>query len=269
MSLILFILGFILVVYLIFKFIKKVVFAVITLVLLVVLIFASVIGLVYLDLNNLASQKDFDIQIVYSNEDEYILGVSIPVENQTPIVEQTSGLPESELVSLDVEQIEDEDNKFVIVIDDSVYQEILNEDEYVVPGLEVPEDYTYETKLDKEELVTIMETNDMEELVDILIDKNNVTGLELIFFEPIVTEMVSTRLENNSLELDETAFLLGLYENIQDEKNVLTLIEAYKEGDIEVYPDRFTFKLLRMLPAGTVSSYIPSFEMDMGYKEYD
>ena len=76
-SLILLLVGFVVLVYLIFKFIKKLVFAVITVVLLVVLIFAGVGGIVYLDVNNLASQKDFDVNVVYYDRtsESYLTGV--------------------------------------------------------------------------------------------------------------------------------------------------------------------------------------------------
>ena len=50
-----------------------------------------------------------------------------------------------------------------------------------------------------------------------------------------------------------------MQESMKDKNNIITLLKAYKNDEgISVYPDRFTFKLVRMVPINTIESYIPT-----------
>ena len=62
------------------------------------------------------------------------------------------------------------------------------------------------------------------------------------------------------LLLDKQFFMFVLSSSVEDESNVLKFVEGYKEGGVEVYPDRLTFKLVRWLPVDTVKSFIPAMD---------
>lgn len=127
-NLILLVVGFLVLVWLIFKFIKKLVFAILAVFLLVILIFGGTIGLVYLDLNNLAAQEDFEINLVLKEGENYILGTSFDVKNQEFDVSSVNTLTESDLNDLNVKEISDEDNLFIVELDKEFFEEIMVEE---------------------------------------------------------------------------------------------------------------------------------------------
>ena len=64
LSLILLVIGFLVVVYLIFKLIKKLIVAVFTVIFVFILIIAGIFGLVYMDFKQLSMQQDFDVNLI-------------------------------------------------------------------------------------------------------------------------------------------------------------------------------------------------------------
>lgn len=266
MSLIIFIIAFIAVVYLIFKFIKKLVFAVITLILLVVVIVGGVGGLVYLDFKQLSTQKDFDINLVYEDAatNDLILGTNIPVRNQQLEITGVEKLSISELDSLTPQDITTDDNKFVIVINDEVFKQIMNQDVYdlnKIDGVDFSSYSSYDLTLTKEEITQIIEAQDgTDMLLEIILEKNQITGFAKDLAKPMLKDEISKGLQANNMTFKEALFLFVLSQSVQDEQNVLTILEAYKsDSGVQVYPDRFTFKLVRMLPISTIQQYLPNF----------
>ena len=87
-SFILLILGFLVVTYLIFKFIKKIFVAIFSFIFLIILIIGSVIGLAILDVNNLASQENFEVNVCYGNSQNPLFGLTLPIINKSPVLEK-------------------------------------------------------------------------------------------------------------------------------------------------------------------------------------
>jgi energy-coupling factor transporter transmembrane protein EcfT len=252
------VIGFLVLVYLIFKFIKKAIFAVIAVVAVLVLIFGGTIGLVYLDLNNLASQTDYQIEFVLSEDGEYLLGASVPITNQNVDLESVEGISRTEINEIDVESYEDEENKFLVEIDKDFLESIMV-DKYEIEGIELPEEFAdYDVSLTKEEVLSLMDVgSDSDELVDILFDKNNVSGLVATIGKPVLAAQVDSYIEERNMTFRTAVFLIALTGSIEKESNILKLIEGYKnDGAIEIYPDRFTFSLVRMLPASFIMGFI-------------
>ncbi len=266
MSFIIFILLFIVVVYLIFKFIKKLVFAVITLVVFVFLIFGGVGGIVYMDLKQLSSQDDFNIDLVYREEatDNYILGASIPVRNQEVDVESVERISKADLEGLDTSEISDDDKRFVVVINDETFSSILTKDTYDlrdIDGLELESYEDYNLTLTKSEVLEIVKSEDgLDRLLDIIFEKNDVSGITKTLGKPALYDSIYKNLDERNLRFKEALFLFVLSDSASNERSVLTILDAYKNDEgVEVYPDRFTFKLVRLLPISTLKEYLPDF----------
>lgn len=262
-TLILLILGFALLVFLIFKFIKKIIFAVLTLVLLVVLIIGTVFGLVYLDYNYLKNQKDFDVNIVYKDGEDYVLGAVIPVKNKSMDFEAVSGLDGESLSSIDVDSINSDDDLFVITVDKALYYSLLNEESYEIPGMDSSEFADYDTTLNPDEVKRVMEATDaIGEYLEIVFVKNDIDDMVKSVTEPMIRMKIESELDSRNMDFKQMIFLVTMSSVIGGERNVLTLIEGYKDEEIMIYPERFTFKLLKYLPAGTIKSFIPEVDVD-------
>lgn len=260
-ALILLILGFALLVYLIFKFIKKIVFAIFSVVLLVVLIIGGVIGLVYLDYNYITSQNDIDVKLIYADGENYLVGATIPVKNQSMIVEEVSGISKTQLNDLDVEEIDEDSKQIVVVMDKGLYAEVLTQESYSVPDLDSPEFEGYDLTLTRDEVLLILDSSDaLSEFLNIMYEKNDVDPLMREISEPVVREMIESELEKRDMTFKQLVFLTALTQSLEDQKNLVTVIEGFKNEELNVYPERFTYKLLRMLPVDTIKSYVPDFQ---------
>lgn len=256
-NLILLVVGFLVLVWLIFKFIKKLVFAILAVFLLVILIFGGTIGLVYLDLNNLAAQEDFEINLVLKEGENYILGTSFDVKNQEFDVSSVNTLTESDLNDLNVKEISDEDNLFIVELDKEFFEEIMVE-EYTFEGIQGYEDY--DLSLTKNEVLELIdESSSSEELVDILLEKNEVDGILADIAKPTLVSEIDSYINNSGVQFQEAIFLMALSQSVSDKSNALDLVQGFKDDEISIYPDRFTFGLVRMLPAETLQENLPDF----------
>ena len=257
LGLILFVVGFLVLVFLIFKFIKKIVYAVITLVLLVFLIFGGTIGLVYLDLNNLASQNDFDVNLVLREGENYLIGANIPVVNQEPNIDGISVI--SDLGALNPDDIEKDDNLFLVEIDKEFYSSILLDNydlsSYLDEGSTDLEGY--DLTITKEEVLDLVgRDSTADDVVDLLLTKNEVVGFERTIATPFLTAFVEGMLAEKGLDVKTTVFLASIVGSFDDESNILVFIEGFKDDQIEITPDRLTFKMVRMLPADMILGFI-------------
>lgn len=266
MSLIIFIVAVIAVIYLIFKFIKKLVFAVFTLVLLFVIVVGGIGGLVYLDYKQLSTQKDFDVKVVYmdSSTDNLVFGTNIPVENQQVNVKGISGISKTDISNLKPDKVTDSDNEFVIVIDDKTFESLVTKDKYdlkSIPGVNLAGYESYDLSLTKNEVLEIMKSEDgLDKMLDIVLEKNNIIGIAKDLAKPLLKEKISASLQSSNLTFRQALFMFVLSDGVQSENGALTVLEAYKNQDgVGVYPDRFTFKLVRMLPVSTIKQYLLSF----------
>jgi len=257
---ILIILAFIVGVFLIFKLIKKLVFAILTFILLIVLFVAGVGAVVYMDMNYLASQKDFNVNLVLNDVDTYEIGVDIPVINQEVAVKQVSSL--ENLDKLDLKSLEDEDNIIGVVLEKETYLSLIKGQEFdfseVIPTESLGDLGEFNLKLTSEQVVQILDSNTPDNLfVSILFENNNIPKVLETMGKPIVSKALEEGLKAQGLGIKEVVFMLSLKESLNNQDSILTLLQAFKDETFNVYPDRFTFSLVRMLPVEMIQEYIP------------
>lgn len=261
MSLILLILGFIVVVFLIFKFIKKLVFAVITLVFFVIIIIGSVFGLAYLDYSHLTSQNDYTVDVVYLKDNEYSLGLRVPIVNGNPDINKVESISKTELEDLKPENIENEDARFVIVITEELYNKLLeNADVYQMSDEESSSFGQFELNLsiESDQAKDITESPDpKEELKDVIIENNDFSNAEEVLADPIIDSYIEKSLEEVGIDANEAMFAVVIQQSLEEQENIITIVEAFKEEDLEIYPQRFTFTLAKnIVPIGTIKSFL-------------
>jgi hypothetical protein len=252
------------VVYLIFKFIKKVIFAILTVVVLVFLVMGGIGALIYSDVNNLTSQGDYDLTMIYSSNEEYLFGFSMPIENQSLNIDKLSSVSGIYMSELDVDEIDKEDNEFVIIIDESRFESLISQEGYdlnTIEGFEMGEFSDYDLTLTKSEVIEIIESgDDTSKLIDILFEKNDLSEIEKAMGRPLLKASIENELVNFGLDFREVLFLVVVYSSVESEDGIVNLVEGYKEGDLEVYPNRISFKFLKLLPTDTVKGFLSEDE---------
>jgi len=257
-NLILILLAIVVGVYLIFKFIKKLVFAVFTAVFLFVAVIGGVFGLVYLDFNQLSSQTDFDIDVIYVNEGNYAFGTQIMVRNNSQInLTSVKGISGSDLSAIDINKITKEDNLFVVEVDSVLFNSLIENNTFSFNQFasnDALSSFTLEFT-GSEISNLLVSTNAKNEFVTLLLDKNNMKGIIRETVKPIINSEIT----NLPFDIKQLLFLAVMQESLKNKDNILTLLKAYKnDNGLAVYPDRYSFKLLKMLPVDTIQSYIPS-----------
>ncbi len=244
------ILGFLILAYVIFKLIKKVVFAIIAVVLLVVLVFGGVAGLVYIDMKNLADKTDYDVNFLLEEEDDYSLGFGFPVREGEFELLNVYGLSQDDISKIDVDEISKSDNLFIVSINRD-FLESLTPDKYPVDSFISPEENKdYNLTFTNGEVLSLMNSkSQISDVIDIVLEKDDVES-----------ESLSTKIEEHLLEKDidvgTAIFSVVLSDIFSDESNSLDLITGYKEGEINIYPDRISFKLIKWLPTKTIQSFL-------------
>lgn len=246
------------VIYLIFKFIKKLVFAVFTLFLFLILIVVGIAGIVYMDYSYLTSQNNFDLKVVYKTSDKYAFGSNIKIVNQTPDLEKIKTISSKELTSLKPEDISSEDKMFVIVMDEELFKSIMTKDSYSIPGINSSEQLKkYDLSLTKFDVIEVINAeDDIGKFIEIVLKKNKLSVLEKTLFETIGKQMIKSELDKKGITLKEAVFLTVVSEEMQNEKNVIKLVEGFKDETLMIYPERFSFKLVRLLPVDTIQGFI-------------
>ncbi len=252
------ILGFVVVTFLIFKLIKKIVVAIFSFVFLILIIVGAVFGVVYLDYNYLASQNNFDVNIIYGNSDSSEFGVTIPIVDKQPDL--------TEISNFDVKTITDEilnaeEGDFNIFVNKSLFNNLLNDNndyyligtkDLVYSGIEI------ESKLTKSQVLEIINSNDgFNTYVDILFELNGEPELMGVSLKPMIKTELNNNLDEMNIGLKEALFL-SVFEEISTDSNAgITLIQGFKNDELEIYPQRFSFGLIKYLPVDTLTSFIP------------
>ncbi|MCA9497156.1 MAG: hypothetical protein KC589_09500 [Nanoarchaeota archaeon] len=252
-GLILFLIGVLFVIVMIFKFIKKIVFAILSVVLFLALIIGGIFLLVYLDVSNLSEQTDFDIKILYGNSDSPVMGVSVPIKDQD--------LDSFAVKSLDIETFnkdnlkELEEGEFYVFVSKDLYASLLNnETKYYLEGTKEIEisGTQIDTSLTDIQVLQLMSSpTAMDDYVNIIYSQNDF-GFLGEDVKPIIKTRIETELNVIKITFQEAVFISALISSVMDSENSLKLVEAFKEDELEVYPDKFTFKLVKMLPAKTI-----------------
>lgn len=246
------------VIYLIFKFIKKLVFAIFSLILFFVLIIAGIAGVVYMDYNYLTSQNDFDLKVIYKTSDKYVFGSNIKIVNKTPDLNSIKSISSKDLSSLKPEEISSEDKVFVIVMDEELFKSIMTKESYKIPGLDSNAELKkYDLTLTKFDVIEVVNAeDDIGKYIEIVEKKNKLSLLEKTLFETVGKQMIKSELDKKGITLKEAVFLSVISDEMKNENNAVKMVEGFKDEKLEVYPERFSFKLVRLLPVDTVKGFI-------------
>lgn len=247
-------LVFLVVVYLIFKIIKKVVFAILTVILLLILIMGGIVTLAYTDYNYLSSQKDFDVNIFLGDEDDLFLGVVIPIENRSMEIEGMRGIGENELSLLSPKKASRETNSFYVLVSEETFDKLIKNKTFNLGDLiDMGEVEELDLELDEGEIERVLLSEvPNEEFTKIIIEQDifeNALG-DLIISQ--ITNQIDMFFSQQNITAKEAVFLIVMAESFKSRDGLSIIVEAYKKGEIIVYPDRFTFKLLRMLPVDRI-----------------
>jgi hypothetical protein len=258
LSLILLIIGFLVVVFLIFKFIKKLVVAIVSVIFVFLLLVGAVVGLVYLDLNNLMENENYDIHVVYSKDNTNLLGVKVPIQNKSLNIDNIKSISQYNLDNLNTDELEKEDKKFVVIIPNSSFVKLTANQTYDISemgiGTSQMDDFTFE--LTGKEVVKIIESQDsMDMFITILFEKNNIDDVAADLLKPTVEAALEGEFDKREISLKEVLFLYSASKSLESQKKLVILFEDYKDKEIEVYPDRLTFKVLKLLPIDILKDY--------------
>lgn len=258
---ILLILGFIVATVLIFKLIKKIIFAIITFILLILMVIGSVFGLVYLDYNHLASQSDFDINLMYGTVDSPQFGVFLSVRNKSLDTENFRKYDISNLNGLDLDEVEE---NFYVFFSQNLFASMLSDKETYY--LEGTNDLTIsgvgiDAGLSKQEVLDILSSNDAKnKYLDYVLAKNDIPSFLQATAKTSAQKYIDDALSEFNLNIQEALFLSLIDDVVSADTNAIKLVQGFQNQELEIYPDRFTFKLVRMLPANMFAENIPSFE---------
>jgi len=262
LTLLLLVLGFVIFSILIFKLIKKIIFAVITFIFLIVLTVASVFGLVYLDFNHLSSQSDFNVNLIYGNSENPDIGISLEVKNKSLDYENFKRFDISTLKDIDLNDGDNEnfyiffDKKFLanMLKDDGVYY-LEGTKDLRIAGMKI------ETGLTKDEYLMLLDSQDSDvngKFVSLILEKNSDYSMLGDLFKEEANDFLKNSLKSFNLDLKEALFLSIISESFNSNSNLIEFIQGFKENDLEVYPNRFTFTLIKMLPTNFLTDKIES-----------
>jgi hypothetical protein len=255
-SLLLLVAGFILVAVLIFKFIKRMLYAVLSLVGLVLLIVGSLFGVVFLDYQYLTSQENMTLHMVYAQDGTYELGTSLPIREQQPVVEEMYGTTAEELSGF--EDSFTKKDGILLSVEKGLLEDLLGNRTFSLPLEGASSIDGYDLQLSSEEVLTILnaEGDGVDTLLDILFEKNSVPQAQQDLAREQLTGQIRSELERNDLTLKEAMFGYVVQDSIQQRDNVLALIEGFKNERLDVRPERFSYKLFRLLPATTLKNFL-------------
>ncbi len=259
MTLLLLIIGFLVVTLLIFKFIKKIVTAILTVILLAVLIVGGIFGIVYLDYNYLTSDRDFDFKLLYSDNDEYVFGINMPIKNQTPQIEEISGISSDDLIELDVKKINGNDGIFAAVFTKEAFEKTLTQNEYSFNSIESEafEDVEgLDITLTKEQILTLLTTNDVGQFAEFLVANNELDGTTAEIAKKSIEGSVQEDLSRMKINLNEILLIYAVYESLDDKDSIIEMIKLFKDKELNVYPERLSFKFVRILPVDTIKDLL-------------
>ena len=244
----------------VFKLIKKILFAIIASVFIVVISVVGIGVLVYMDIQSIAQIEDATINVAYLQNGEFHTGISFPFS-------QEDELNPFDVTTLSLEEFNREvdnpsENTFTITIESEVFSII--EDEVIsfsdligdTGGIDIGLD---EVGLRVEDLQLVLDSsNPQEEFTQIILRELDL-GAELeSIAEPLLVDALIEIEEIQGMDLQSLTFSLLLNELVQDESNVVSLISEFQDGNIEVFPNKLSFTLVRYLPISFVQNLITS-----------
>jgi len=256
-SLILIGLAVVIAVFLIFKLIKKLIFAILAVILVIVLAVAAVAGLIYADFNYLSSQEDFKVNLVVANGDFYLYGLQIPFENKEPIQDKVKGIS-NDLKDFKPEDVTDKDSEFDIVIQKATLENLIDGKIFDFNELIQAEDFKdYNLEFTDKEIIKVLNSNNPEtDFLNVVFNKVDLPDYLKELARPLAQEALNKQLSERNVDVKEVLFSLVLLEVAKDETKTLSLIQAFQEEDIKIYPDRLLFSIVRAIPADSIQTQI-------------
>lgn len=241
-----------------FKFIKKIIFAVLTSIMIVLISIAGVGVLVYLDYQSLSKMDNATINVAYLSEDEYVTGVSFPISADEE-------LDPSQVQLLTFEEYEEEinsnsDNTFTLSVDESVFSII--QDEIVSLNDLMAEQgmndlFEQDLEIEVSILMRILDSQTpREDLAGVVLESINLGPTLEDAAKPILLASIEELEESQNLDVKSIAFSLLLDELVQKESNIVAVVMEYQDGNIEVHPNKLSFRLLRYVPISIIRDMI-------------
>ena len=246
-------------IYLIFKFIKKMIFAVISAIMVVLLLFGGVIGIAVYDMKALSEKVDFNVNLAYYSKENYILGATLPIVNSAIDETGIKSLSESNFKNLDYTNLDKKGSEFVIKFSREELEKIISAETYspsFLDNLNLPEESTI--KLTKYEILDIIESSDaINKLTDKIFKDNNVNPLLIETLKPTLISSLEEGLSEFGVSFNEALFFDLLMSSVDKNNiNYLETLSLYKDDKIEIYPNRLTFSLVKMLPSSFIQGQI-------------
>lgn len=255
MSLIIFIIAFVILGLVVFNLVKKLIHGVFIMVTLFIFVIGGVAALVYFDYNNLTGQENYDIYFTLNSLDNNLInGVSLPVRNGSIEFDSLSGLSNQALNNLDPKAVKSDTDFFLIVIEEDFFYELVdNRREYDMSNIVSGMGPNLDLKLSQEEVKLILDSdNSREELISVLVSKNDGS-----LTESELSQNLQEILESNNLEVRQILFSLVILESLFSQANILDVVDGFKNNEINIYPEKFTFKLLKFIvPSSTIKSLL-------------
>ncbi len=211
-----------------------------------------------MDYTYLTSQNDFDLKVLYKINDNYAFGSNIKIVNKTPDIESIKSISKSELSALKPEDINSDDKVFVISVDEELLKAIMTKDSYSIPGINSSAELKkYDLTLTKFDVIEVLDAeDDISKYIEIVEKKNKLSVIEKTLFETVGKQLIKSELEKRQITLKEAVFLTVISEEMQNENNAVKMVEGFKDETLMVYPERFSFKLVRLLPVDTIKGFM-------------
>ena len=243
---------------LVFMFIKKIIWAIITAVLVFILALVGIAGLVYLDYQELSELENATIHLAYMQDDDFHTGLSFPVSKEDGVdVEELQTLN-----SLDYEKLLDEKNdaEFTLSIQSEVFDSIANETIELNDLLEEQgfSDYVgSQISIKVEDVQMILDSpNPKEEFITVLFKEMQLGSALEELARPLVRSAIDALEEEQGVDIHSLCFGLLLQELFENEENIVDVIIAYQNGDIEVHPGKLSFTMLKYVPISIINDAI-------------
>lgn len=263
LSFILFIIGFLLIVYLLFKFIKKIVYAIFSVILLCVLIVGGIGGLIYLDISEMSETSNFELTLVLGTQEQVESGVILPIENNKLVQEKVSSLDVGKYSQDKLDELTSgqyyvfiSQDFFYSTLDETTTYTLLGTDEKTeVMGSELDLSFT------KQEALSMLESQDaMDVYVDVIYSKNDIPDFLQATAKPLVKAYIEEELSKQEVEFKDAVFISLLISSFEEDSQLaLDYIQSYKDEEVMVAPEKFTFKLIKMLPVSLIQSLLEDY----------
>lgn len=251
----------VLLIVLIFTFIKKVVKAVITAVIVFVLVILVSAGVAYVDYTSFAGQDNFTLHATLQDSQELLYGVSVQYTNGSVDEESMTGLDRALLSSLASDDLDLEDQEFMIVIQREFFESLVTSKDEI--NLIVTPDVLNSSLLfpSKSIIEILFSEEDPRVLfVEVLYNESLVDEDEID--ENEILEGISSMLETYDMTFKELLFALTLYDIFDDRQKVIDFAQGIKDEDVEIHPERISLRVFKFLIPTEVLGSLFSEEVD-------